>query len=433
MSRAMRMRFNLSVWTTAGFGLALLILIAIGGVSYRSTVRFADSARIVADTHRIIAVLQKTLADLASAESEARGFVITGNEIHLNLYRTAVHDVQTDLRDLDRLTRSPAVRQRLAKLDELAARRLERLEATVATRRLEGLEAVREAAGEGKRLMDALREEIGAIIAMQRQMLAERGRESERLAGHTLAVVVFGSLFAVILAAVGTIVFAYDAAHRARLEREVLDISEREQRRIGQDLHDGLCQHLTGISLLGRKLQQGLALRSDPGAGEAGRLTELVQDGIEQTRRVTRGLHPVRDEPTGLMLALRELCANVTALGGPACRFECPDPVPVPDRTVATHLYRIAQEAVQNALRHAGAGAIAVRLVSDADLIALSVADDGVGLPAHRPRRGMGLEIMDYRARSIGARLEVGRGEGGGTTVSCRMPRDALGAQEEES
>jgi len=429
----MRIEISLSRKIAFGFALALLILMVIGVVSYRSTVQFAESADIVARSHRIQSLLQATLADVVSAESEARGYAITGNETHLNLYRTEIRDLENDLKELKETVISPATKMRVATLERLVQNRLDRLKSTVETRRLEGLDAVREAAGAGKKLMDELRAVVADIENLQDQLLAERDRHSKALASRTLTVVIVGSLLAVLVAAASTVVLMADIAHRERLEKEVLEISEREQRRIGQDLHDGLCQELTGISLLSRSLQQKLDARSFAEAAEAARITGLINNGIEQTRRVTRGLHPVSDEPTGLMVALQELADHVRDASKITCHFDCPDPVPVPDRTAATHLYRIAQEAVQNALRHARAATINIGLKSDEESITLTVTDDGCGLPDHRSRRGMGLEIMHYRAHTIGARVEARRGNERGTVVCCTLPRDALAIEKTKS
>jgi signal transduction histidine kinase len=203
----------------------------------------------------------------------------------------------------------------------------------------------------------------------------------------------------------------------------VLEISEREQRRIGQDLHDGLCQQLTGISLLSRSLQQQLTGST---SDDANKITTLINECIEQTRQVTRGLHPVPDEPTGLQLALTELAASVSEASRLPCVCECPQPVPIPDQTAATNLYRIAQEAVQNALRHSGATQITIGLQMDERAITLVVRDNGRGIAYPTRSAGLGLDIMRYRADSMGASLEIARADEGGTVITCVLPRKAI-------
>lgn len=422
----MKMEISLSRKIAFGFAIGLLILIVIGVASYRNTREFAESTAVVAQSHRVMTMLSATLEDIVSAESEVRGYIITGDEHYLKLYRQAVGDIEGDFKELRSSVVDESIRRRVNDLALLTRKRLERLQTTVTTRKLEGFEAAQEATGPGKKLMDELRQAIDDINAMENRLLNERKTRAEALASETILVVILGSLFAVIFAAASTVVLTTDIAHRERLEREVLEISEREQRRIGQDLHDGVCQHLTGIALLSRSLQQKLADRSAAEATEATRITDLINEGIEQTRRVTHGLSPVVNDPSGLMLALQELTGSVSGVDKLTCLFECPEPVPVPNQTVATNLYRIAQEALQNAIRHARPTTITITLKADDDTITLTVADDGCGLPAKRPNRGMGLEIMNYRAHTIGGRLEVQRGMERGTVVTCTLPKDSL-------
>jgi signal transduction histidine kinase len=209
---------------------------------------------------------------------------------------------------------------------------------------------------------------------------------------------------------------------RRRLEEEILRISEREQVRIGHDLHDSLCQHLTGIALAGEVLSEQL-VKSPPQAEAANHIVELVEDAIELTRRLARGLHPVELTDEGFMDALHELAANVTERFKIPCRFECQKPVLVREPEVTTHLYRIAQEATTNAVKHAKPTEIVIRLESADGAIALTVSDNGVGLPKNRPNRdGMGLRIMAYRASVIGATFKVEHPISGGTRVTCILP-----------
>ena len=223
-----------------------------------------------------------------------------------------------------------------------------------------------------------------------------------------------------------------DVTERKDLERAVLEVSEREQRRIGHDLHDGLGQELTAIAFQGKMLEHALDGRGAPESADAGRVTAAVNRAIQQTRELARGLSPVELGADGLWAALRQLAAHVQGVFGIACRAESDEsPVRVHDSAAATHLYRIAQEAVNNAVRHARARQIDIRLASTPAGIALTVSDDGVGIPtapaAAAPpaeRAGMGLHLMNYRARMIGAALDVQRGPGGdgGTVVTCTLP-----------
>ena len=214
--------------------------------------------------------------------------------------------------------------------------------------------------------------------------------------------------------------FVRDITERKRLEKEVLEISERERRSLGQGLHDGLCQHLTGIELLSRVLEQNLVKTSHPGAAQAGKIAEHMREAIAQTRELARGLSPVGVDSDGLMSALQQLTVTVSNLFQVDCRFECAEPILVGDNGAATHLYRIAQEAINNAIKHGKAREVSVRLRRDASSVQLVVTDHGAGFPKDLPRNGgMGLQIMKYRAGMIGASLEIRPANGRGTSVVC--------------
>lgn len=220
---------------------------------------------------------------------------------------------------------------------------------------------------------------------------------------------------------------ANDVTERERLERQILEISEQEQERIGQDLHDGLCQLLSGIKFKTTLLEQKLTARGLAQAQDAAALEGLLNTAITQARNVARGLHPVDLEARGLMSALESLAASVSAVYGVACVCNFGGPVLVHDHVVATHLYRIAQEAITNAIKHGRASRIVVRLASTGDGLNLEVQDNGVGFSARPKKRpGMGVPVMRYRARAIGAGLEIQTTQGGGVTVICRVRNLAL-------
>jgi PAS domain S-box-containing protein len=215
----------------------------------------------------------------------------------------------------------------------------------------------------------------------------------------------------------------HDLTRRKELEREVVEIVSMEQRRIGQDLHDSVAQELTALTLLADDLAD--ALRTDPAVSAAlvGRMAGGLRRGQEQLRAVLRGLVPVAVDTGGLMAALADLTDRTGREGGPACSFDCPDPISVPDIVVATQLYLIAQEAVRNAVKHARPRTVRISLESNSHLV-VRVRDDGVGLPA-RPTeiQGLGLRIMRNRAAIIGAALTIGPGEPTGTVVTCELAR----------
>jgi PAS domain S-box-containing protein len=214
-----------------------------------------------------------------------------------------------------------------------------------------------------------------------------------------------------------------DITERKELEKKILEVSDREQRRIGQDLHDGLCQLLTGTTFAIKALEQKLAAAGNVESAEAREIAELLRRANVEARNVARGLHPVELEAGGLTAALHELAFNVQSLFNVACRFQCAPAVALVDNDKAVHIYRIAQEAVNNALKHSGAKHIGITLSQSNGTMALTVNDDGIGLPAQAVQhKGMGLNIMAYRARMIGGTLHVRRGGEHGTIVNLVFP-----------
>ena len=215
--------------------------------------------------------------------------------------------------------------------------------------------------------------------------------------------------------------FVRDITERKQLEREIIEISNREQQRIGQDLHDGLGQELTGIELMCQALEQKLEAKSKTEAKQAGEIGQHIRDAVSHTRKLARGLSPVEFEANGLMSALHELAAHVQKLFRIECRFECAEPVLIRNNVFATHLYRIVQEAINNAIKHGKAGHILISLKPAGDRFALAVTDDGMGFSEETKKSGgIGLHIMKYRASVVDAALEVRSGvDGVGTEVTC--------------
>jgi two-component system, LuxR family, sensor kinase FixL len=218
-----------------------------------------------------------------------------------------------------------------------------------------------------------------------------------------------------------------DITERKRLEREILEIGERERRRIGRDLHDGLCQHLAGIEMMSQVLEQKLSPRSRDAARRAGEIAQNVREAISQTRSLARGLSPVTLESEGLRSALQELALNTEKIFQVVCRLDCEPSVSVADQAVATHLFRLAQEAVANAIKHGRAKRIAIQLARDQDRLILKVDDDGGGFPAKIARsQGMGLRIMQSRAGMMNGALAIERNPAGGASVICSIPFEVL-------
>jgi two-component system CheB/CheR fusion protein len=226
-----------------------------------------------------------------------------------------------------------------------------------------------------------------------------------------------------------------DVTEKRMLEREILEISSEERQTLGQELHDGICQELTGLAMLAQGLVDSLEESSATGAAgphsrqaladAARRLTDGISRASEQARNLSHGLIPVDVDAQGLASALEELAVWTREVGAVECDFVCEGQVAISDSYVATHLYRIAQEAVRNALRHASPRRIGIGLATDGGRLDLRVADDGTGFSeAVNMLPGMGLRIMRYRADLIGGDLTIDSSRRRGTRVLCSLQRD---------
>lgn len=206
---------------------------------------------------------------------------------------------------------------------------------------------------------------------------------------------------------------------RARLEKEVLETKEHEQRRFSHDLHDGLGQSLTGILFHALALQRDLESKDSPHLSQASKISDLVNDAINQTHNIAQGVQPVSARPDGLVCALEELVQQLCTAGMAECVFRCEKPVYFRELDTAMHLYRIAQEALTNAIKHSGTRKVLLQLEPGL----LLVRDEGCGLRAEaETESGRGLDIMRHRARLIGATLHFRSSPGQGTTVECAFP-----------
>lgn len=214
--------------------------------------------------------------------------------------------------------------------------------------------------------------------------------------------------------------------HSRRLESEVVSISDAEQRRIGQDLHDGVCQVLAALSFSATSLRGELERKNlKPEARKAGELASLLQSAVLETRDLARSLVPAHVSDVGLVVALEALTQSVSRLHRLKCVFRNEGTDSEEDEQIATHLYRIAQEAISNAINHGRAKNIEVHLISEGDRRTLRVTDDGIGISRIPKQKGMGLQVMHYRARLIGAELNVEQPNEGGTRVECSGPTAA--------
>src|ERR1700730_427368 len=214
-----------------------------------------------------------------------------------------------------------------------------------------------------------------------------------------------------------------DITERKRLEKAILEISAEEQRRIGQDLHDGLGQHLTGIAFMSKVQEQKLSEKGLAEAAEAARIVGLVNEAINKTRELAHGLLPVISDAHGLMAALKRWAAEVEDLFNISCCLHIDEPVLIHDANMSTHLYRIAQEAVNNAIKHGQAKNIIISLFARNEYGTLRIENDGSSLPGPATNgSGMGMQIMNYRARMIGGSLKVESSGTHGIKITCLFP-----------
>jgi signal transduction histidine kinase len=231
---------------------------------------------------------------------------------------------------------------------------------------------------------------------------------------------------AVVRRALGTVaqdqaLQAAQAEHR-RLEGEIIAASEHERHIIGADLHDGLGQQLTAIELMCTALKADAAPYPHL-AKDLDQVGRMLREAITQTRFLARGLVPLGSGPEALQFGLAELAARTHALGRVQCKFETSGTIRMTDATAAGHLYRIAQDAVNNAIKHAEAKRVTVALRQAADTLTLEIADDGKGLPkSAKVDTGLGLGVMQHRAKLIRAELTISSKRGQGVTIRCRLP-----------
>jgi two-component system, NarL family, sensor histidine kinase UhpB len=232
----------------------------------------------------------------------------------------------------------------------------------------------------------------------------------------------------------GLVCAVQEVTDRKALEQEILEISNREQRRLGSDLHDGLGQELTGLSLLLKGLEVQLSREAPQYISQITKISDLLARAIQSTRSLARGLAPVNLERGGLPEALKHLAARCTDMYNLQCTFSNGShKLPDIEEGAATHLFRVAQEATTNAARYARAKAVGIELRTVGRKLQLSIADDGIGLSAGlaQGRPGMGLKIMEYRARMLGGHITFEE-PGHGTKIVLTAPLHLLKQSKEK-
>jgi PAS domain S-box-containing protein len=252
-------------------------------------------------------------------------------------------------------------------------------------------------------------ETFGRVRNMELSLMTSQGEERTAVASAE-TVRIWGE--ACMLCAVE------DLTETQRLEREIIDISEAERQRVGHYLHDDLCSHLLGIEVLHKVLRQKLSKIEYPEIASVDRIRDLIREAISKTRRISRGLCPVNIADNGLVLILQELCGDIREIYGVSCRFDHDQNVVMEDPSIATHIYYIAREAAYNAVKHGKADTIFLSLTGNGALAQLQIRDNGHGIPKSLKLTGMGIRIMHYRARRIGADLQAERIGDSGSLVS---------------
>lgn len=219
----------------------------------------------------------------------------------------------------------------------------------------------------------------------------------------------------------GVVCVAQDIEEKKRLEREIIEIGDSQRLRIAQDLHDGLGQHLGGIKFLSEVFWEKLKKNSPEEAPQAGKIVELLEQALQQTRTIARNLSSIELEKYGLVSALKEFSIHLEKIFNISCSFKSSLSSLELDLGTATHLYRIAQEACHNAVRHSKANTIEIVLSRDQKNLLLSIRDNGMGFRQEGLKGGMGFHTMTYRASIIQGILEIRTEEGKGTTVICKF------------
>jgi signal transduction histidine kinase len=215
--------------------------------------------------------------------------------------------------------------------------------------------------------------------------------------------------------------------HSRKLEQQIINVSEHEQQRIGRDLHDGLCQYLAALGCAATSLKIDLEERGlRKLAATAAEIEKLLGESVKQARSLAHGLMPVHLDEAGLPTALQELATSTSRLLRMKCTFEFAGENAFSDLGKATHLYRMAQEAINNATKHGKANNVEVRLSANSDAMSLSIADDGTGFSkTEKDTDGVGISIMRYRANVVGGQFDIEERPTGGTIVSCTVPAEA--------
>lgn len=414
---------------------------------------------LVDHTHQVIAALQETIARADDMVIGQRGYALTHEPDFLTPFVTATNRMPKLLRSLNELTRdNPGQQQALARVSVMLAR-FEQINREHIAALVQGTAAEPDVEFRRriKQSMDLLRAVIGQMVSDQNALLVQR-QESSRRAAHIVtavngvaALVSMGLIIGVFAALrrenarrhayeielqrsheelenrvrQRTDSLRQSEAERKRLEQEILEASDNEMHRIGHDLHDGVGQQLTALSLFATGLQKEIETQAPQLASSFQKMSGELRETIRQVRILSHGLSPASLEENGLVEALRKLADDTQSASHVECEFRDRSETRVEDPHVAAQFYRIGQEAVTNALKHSGARTILISLHATPQRTELEVADDGRGfVPASlNGIGGLGLRAMQYRADVIGAAIRIDSAPGKGTRITCTIEK----------
>jgi signal transduction histidine kinase len=448
-----------------GLLVIVLLLLVSAVVSNSSMARLAASQELEEKSAAARWSLVRVESLLVDAETGQRGYIITGDENYLTIAESAFAKTPVELERLRKLLpAAPDSQNAFEKLSKLAASKIEIIKRSIETRRNNGFAqaAQRVARGRGKQIMDNIREQVLAIDSQEVSRLREQRTQTQSAAARAQVIVMGANLLACV-----TALFSANQSRRAfrqtarakaivdqanaelelnverrtaelrnalarlkdengqrmKLEAELLYVSEREQRRMAEDLHDGQGQLLAAALHLINAHAQRLARAGLAEAREAENIKQIIREALDQTRSIARGLYPVKDTLNGLEAALQDLAARTQKMLNIECHFQRAGTVRIDDHNVGSNLFRIAQEAVNNAIRHGEATQVAITLSSDRHFVELQVRDNGRGLGAGvKNGSGLGLRMMQYRAQMLGATLQIDPLAERGVRILCRAP-----------
>jgi signal transduction histidine kinase len=444
-----------SVWPLRiALAAALILVASINVLWWRLDEQATNQANLVDHTHQVIAALEETLARADDMVLGQRGFALTHEVGFLEPYFNATNRMPALIHSLEELTRDNAkqtanlasLEPSLAGYEQFNREHIEELaKGNPLAPDLEFRRKIRDSTA----VIHAL---VGQMVSEENNLLAQRQKSSKRATRVVTYVnAIAGLVSMALLAAVFGALWRENArrresekelqlshgelesrvrqrtqsllqseSERKRLEQEILETSDKEMDRIGQDLHDGVGQQLTALSLFATSLQKEAEEQAPQLAEACQKIGVELRELVRQIRVLSHGLSPVSLEENGLVEALRKLADDMQVAAAVHCRFEDSSEIPFTDSHVALQLYRIGQEAITNAVKHSGADEVCISLKATHAKTELRVADNGRGFSAPvQGKTGLGLRAMKYRADVIGASIEIDSTPGKGTRIHC--------------